>query len=101
MNSLGTDLWPAISLAYEKAESDIMTKRPRNPKKDKLINVKLVFLTYGQIGVIQACASYTSFLYMMGMHGFSLKTLIGIKILSSCTFTTTLIKIDWSKLCAT
>ena len=39
---LGTDLWPAISLAYEKAESDIMTRQPRDPLKDRLVNERLV-----------------------------------------------------------
>lgn len=29
---------PAISLAYEHAESDIMKRRPRNPLFDKLVN---------------------------------------------------------------
>lgn len=29
---------PAISLAYEKAESDIMKRRPRDPYSDKLVN---------------------------------------------------------------
>lgn len=35
---LGTDLWPAISLAYEKAESDIMSRAPRDPIADRLVN---------------------------------------------------------------
>ncbi|KAK6635373.1 hypothetical protein RUM44_000624 [Polyplax serrata] len=35
---LGTDMVPAISLAYEEAESDIMKRRPRNPYKDNLVN---------------------------------------------------------------
>jgi sodium/potassium-transporting ATPase subunit alpha len=35
---LGTDLWPAISLAYEEAESDIMKRKPRDPLHDKLVN---------------------------------------------------------------
>ncbi|XP_037803133.1 sodium/potassium-transporting ATPase subunit alpha-like isoform X6 [Penaeus monodon] len=35
---LGTDMIPAISLAYEAAESDIMKRYPRNPFKDKLVN---------------------------------------------------------------
>ncbi|KAG8231998.1 hypothetical protein J437_LFUL010258 [Ladona fulva] len=34
---LGTDMLPAISLAYEEAESDIMKRRPRNPWLDKLV----------------------------------------------------------------
>ena len=29
---------PAISLAYEQAESDIMKRLPRDPKHDKLVN---------------------------------------------------------------
>jgi len=35
---LGTDMVPAISLAYENAESDIMKRMPRDPKHDKLVN---------------------------------------------------------------
>lgn len=33
---------PAISLAYEEAESDIMKRRPRNPFTDKLVNERYV-----------------------------------------------------------
>ncbi|CAK9303887.1 unnamed protein product [Gordionus sp. m RMFG-2023] len=53
---LGTDMVPAISLAYEKAESDIMKRKPRNAKKDKLVNERLIGVAYGQVGVIQAAA---------------------------------------------
>ena len=35
---LGTDMVPAISLAYEAAESDIMKRLPRDPLHDKLVN---------------------------------------------------------------
>jgi len=35
---LGTDMVPAISLAYESAESDIMKRLPRDPLHDKLVN---------------------------------------------------------------
>ena len=38
---LGTDMVPAISLAYEKAESDIM-KRPPRQASDRLVNERLV-----------------------------------------------------------
>lgn len=41
---------PAISLAYEAAESDIMKRQPRNPKTDKLVNERLISMAYGQIG---------------------------------------------------
>jgi hypothetical protein len=60
---LGTDLLPAISLAYEKAESDIMRRLPRDKFKDKLVTWQLVFFAYGQIGMIQAAAGF--FVYFM------------------------------------
>ena len=41
---------PAISLAYEAAESDIMKRAPRNSKTDKLVNHRLIGMAYGQIG---------------------------------------------------
>ena len=41
---------PAISFAYERAESDIMKRKPRDPIKDKLVNERLISLAYGQIG---------------------------------------------------
>uniref|UniRef100_A0A8C9TDP9 Sodium/potassium-transporting ATPase subunit alpha-1 n=1 Tax=Scleropages formosus TaxID=113540 RepID=A0A8C9TDP9_SCLFO len=47
---LGTDMVPAISLAYEAAESDIMKRQPRNPITDKLVNERLISMAYGQIG---------------------------------------------------
>ena len=37
---LGTDMVPAISFAYEEAESDIMMRKPRDPKHDKLVTIK-------------------------------------------------------------
>ncbi|CAF4966120.1 unnamed protein product, partial [Rotaria socialis] len=35
---LGTDMIPAISLAYETGETDIMKRRPRDPQHDRLVN---------------------------------------------------------------
>ena len=49
---------PAISMAYEEAESDIMKRQPRNPFTDKLVNERLISMAYGQIGMIQV--GYTS-----------------------------------------
>ncbi|XP_054549519.1 sodium/potassium-transporting ATPase subunit alpha-4 isoform X2 [Talpa occidentalis] len=46
---LGTDMVPAISLAYESAESDIMKRSPRNPACDYLVNHRLIGMAYGQI----------------------------------------------------
>uniref|UniRef100_A0A665VTK4 Sodium/potassium-transporting ATPase subunit alpha n=1 Tax=Echeneis naucrates TaxID=173247 RepID=A0A665VTK4_ECHNA len=43
---LGTDMVPAISLAYEAAESDIMKRQPRNPLRDKLVNERLISICF-------------------------------------------------------
>lgn len=76
---LGTDMWPAISLAYEKAESDIMRRHPRNPVKDKLVTGKLLFVAYGQIGVIEACAGFFSYFVIMAQNGWLPEKLMGIR----------------------
>merc|ERR1712072_518005 len=55
---LGTDMLPAISLAYEIPESDIMLRQPRNQLTDRLVNQKLIGMCYGQIGMIQAAAGF-------------------------------------------
>ncbi len=39
---LGTDIVPAISLAYELPESDLMKRHPRNPYTDRLVGDKLI-----------------------------------------------------------
>jgi len=67
---LGTDMVPAISLAYEKPESDIMKREPRNPFYDKLVNQRLISLSYGMIGVIQATAGFFTYFVIMGENGF-------------------------------
>jgi len=60
---LGTDLLPAISLAYEKGEDEIMKRKPRNKFVDKLVTAQLIFFSYLQIGIIQAAAGF--FVYFM------------------------------------
>lgn len=41
---------PSVALAYEKAESDIMNRRPRNKRRDRLVNQQLAVYSYLQIG---------------------------------------------------
>uniref|UniRef100_A0A8C6UAC7 Sodium/potassium-transporting ATPase subunit alpha n=1 Tax=Neogobius melanostomus TaxID=47308 RepID=A0A8C6UAC7_9GOBI len=71
---LGTDMVPAISLAYEAAESDIMKRQPRNPKTDKLVNERLISIAYGQI------AKTGTFTVMLINNGFLPTTLLGIRV---------------------
>jgi len=76
---LGTDLWPAISLAYEKAESDIMLRAPRDPLQDRLVNERLISVSYGQIGMIQASAGFFVYFVIMAENGFRPSKLLGIR----------------------
>jgi len=76
---LGTDLWPAISLAYEEAESDIMKRRPRDPLHDKLVNERLISVAYGQIGMIQASAGFFTYAIILAENGFRPSYLPGLR----------------------
>ncbi|XP_042227100.1 sodium/potassium-transporting ATPase subunit alpha-like isoform X9 [Homarus americanus] len=76
---LGTDMVPAISLAYEEAESDIMKRQPRNPFTDKLVNERLISMAYGQIGMIQALAGFFVYFVIMAENGFLPPKLFGIR----------------------
>uniref|UniRef100_A0A5F8HKP7 Sodium/potassium-transporting ATPase subunit alpha n=1 Tax=Monodelphis domestica TaxID=13616 RepID=A0A5F8HKP7_MONDO len=77
---LGTDMVPAISLAYESAESDIMKRMPRNPQKDKLVNQRLISIAYGQIGMIQALAGFFTYFVILAENGFLPGFLLGIRV---------------------
>merc|ERR1712212_570093 len=76
---LGTDTVPAISMAYEFAESDIMKRQPRNPFTDKLVNERLISMAYGQIGMIQASAGFFVYFVIMCENGFWPSTLLGLR----------------------
>uniref|UniRef100_A0A8C7XXC6 Sodium/potassium-transporting ATPase subunit alpha n=1 Tax=Oryzias sinensis TaxID=183150 RepID=A0A8C7XXC6_9TELE len=77
---LGTDMVPAISLAYEAAESDIMKRQPRNPLRDKLVNERLISIAYGQIGMIQALGGFFAYFVIMAENGFLPSLLVGIRL---------------------
>jgi len=76
---LGTDMVPAISMAYEKAESDIMKRPPRNPFTDKLVNERLISMAYGQIGMIQMSAGFFVYFVILAENGFLPGRLFGLR----------------------
>lgn len=49
---VGTDLAPAISLAYEIPELDIMKRPPRSAKLDHLVSARLLSFAYLQVGMM-------------------------------------------------
>lgn len=75
---LGTDMVPAISMAYEKPESDIMQRPPRNAKVDRLVTKKLVSFAYLQIGVIQAASGFYTWMVVLNDFGYPPHILPGL-----------------------
>ena len=60
-----TDVFPAIALCFEKPESGVMTRPPRDKKKDRLIDWRLLLQAYLFMGVLESlCASSMGFWYL-------------------------------------
>lgn len=73
---LGTDIFPAVSLAYEESESFIMEKKPRS-KDDHLVNLKLMVNAYMTIGIMETIAAYFAFFWVFSDYGFSIGDVAG------------------------
>lgn len=73
---LGTDVFPTISLSYELAEGDIMKRPPRNPVKDTLVTIRLVFWAYVNVGLIESFAGMFTYFVIMGQNGFWASSLL-------------------------
>jgi len=67
---------PAISLAYENAELDIMDRMPRNSKKDHLVTAKLICFAYVSNGWIQTLAGMFTYFYVFNDYGFPIQSLL-------------------------
>ncbi|ETE66743.1 Potassium-transporting ATPase alpha chain 1 [Ophiophagus hannah] len=94
---LCTDIFPSVSLAYEKAESDIMHLKPRNPRRDRLVNEALAVYSYFQIGrcsgsrnptqpvllclagAIQSCAGFVDYFTAMAQEGWFPLKCVGLR----------------------
>eukprot|EP00483_Globobulimina_turgida_P006107 UN06117 len=77
---LGTDLLPAISMAYEGKEADIMHRKPRNPEKDNLVTWRLVSFSYLQIGMLQAISGFYAYATVLHSFGIQPNQLIGLDL---------------------
>jgi sodium/potassium-transporting ATPase subunit alpha len=67
---LGTDILPSISFAYEKAELDIMLRKPRNAQTEHLVGARLLSFGYFQIGQIQNLAGFYTYFVVFYDYGF-------------------------------
>lgn len=53
-----TDCAAATALAYEKPEADVLLRPPRNARKDRLVDWKLIVQAYGFVGIIESVTSF-------------------------------------------
>ena len=53
-----TDCAAATALAYEKPEADVLLRPPRNSKKDRLVDWKLILQAYGFVGMAESVTSF-------------------------------------------
>lgn len=56
-----------------------MKRQPRNSQVDKLVNERLISVSYGQIGMIQAAAGFFSYFIIMAENGFYGWILFGLR----------------------
>ena len=85
---VGTDIYPALSLAYEEAEVDIMTRRPRKPD-EHLVSAKLLGHAYGNMGEIATCGGFFTYNLVMSCYGFPFS--IYFELLSKKAYVSTLV----------
>ncbi len=67
---LGTDLFPAIALATEKPESDVMKQKPR-ARTERLLTKQMLFRSYIILGMIQAAAAFFAFFTLLIRGGWT------------------------------
>lgn len=77
---LGTDIIPSVSFAYEKAERDIMNKKPRRKNVDRLVNQQLALYAYIQIGIIQSVGAFLTYFTVLAEQGFLPYTVLGLRV---------------------
>ncbi|KAI9208476.1 uncharacterized protein BJ171DRAFT_208309 [Polychytrium aggregatum] len=72
-----TDVFPSIALIYESSESDLMTRPPRNPKKDKLVDGPMFIHVYFFIGMMECVFAHVIFsLYFFEVTGVGFKDFV-------------------------
>jgi sodium/potassium-transporting ATPase subunit alpha len=67
---LGTDMLPAIALGSERPEADVMQRPPR-PRHTHLLNARLLFLSYGVLGMIESAAGFYAYFQVLYAGGWT------------------------------
>jgi sodium/potassium-transporting ATPase subunit alpha len=70
-----TDVLPAISLCFEKPESGLLTRPPRDVKRDKLVDLKLLLHAYGFLGLLESLCAMSMSFWWLDRQGFKFSQL--------------------------
>jgi sodium/potassium-transporting ATPase subunit alpha len=68
---LFTELPPAISLAYEPSEADVMARPPRNAKTDRLVTWQVALYVVTQAGIIESLCCLLGYFAVFEFYGMS------------------------------
>jgi sodium/potassium-transporting ATPase subunit alpha len=74
---VGTDVYPALALAYEEAEADIMTRKPVKVEQN-LMSMRLLAHAYENMGAIATCGGFFTYFVVMRLYGFPPHILFGL-----------------------
>ena len=69
---VGTDLFPAMTLVHERPEGDLLAVPPRDPKKDRLADWRLLLHAYGFIGILESLTSMVAAYYFCFQRRFGI-----------------------------
>lgn len=64
-----TDLTPSMAIMMEKPEAGLLSRPPRRPKTDRLVNLKLLLHAYSFIGLMEMLSSQFLFFLYMSYNG--------------------------------
>jgi magnesium-transporting ATPase (P-type) len=62
---IGTDIWTAIAFAWQPPENELMERPPRHPRRERMVNGRVLLYSYGYMGVMQSVACWAVFLFVM------------------------------------
>lgn len=77
----GSNIYPNIAFGYERAESKIMDRPPRNKKYDSLFTIKLMSFAYFFQGILLTLAGFIGYFACLIDYGFTRQGLINITLI--------------------
>jgi len=65
---IGTDIWTAIAYAWQPKESALMSRKPRHPMLEKIVNGGVLVYAYGYMGILQMVCCWFFYFTAPGIY---------------------------------